>query len=68
MLADDSDLSRHGDIRGEFPECCPESCDSAVKRMVDEANAMGADAIDNIRFGSSAVMHEAFCQVLFLIY
>ena len=31
----------------------------ATKRMVDEANAMGADAIVNIRFGSSAVMQGA---------
>ena len=28
-------------------------------RMVDEANALGADAILNIRFGSSAVMQGA---------
>ena len=31
----------------------------ANKRMVDEANALGADAIVNIRFGSSAVMQGA---------
>ena len=31
----------------------------ATKRMVDEANALGADAILNIRFGSSAVMQGA---------
>ena len=31
----------------------------ATKRMVDEAPAMGADAIVNIRFGSSAVMQGA---------
>ena len=31
----------------------------ATKRMVDEANAMGADAIVKIRFGSSAVMQGA---------
>ena len=31
----------------------------ATKRMVDEADAMGADAIVNIRFGSSAVMQGA---------
>ena len=31
----------------------------ATKRMVDEANEMGADAIVNIRFGSSAVMQGA---------
>ena len=31
----------------------------ATKRMGDEANALGADAIVNIRFGSSAVMQGA---------
>ena len=31
----------------------------ATKRMVDEAKAMGADAIVNIRFGSSSVMQSA---------
>ena len=31
----------------------------ATKRMVDEASALGADAIVNIRFGSSAVMQGA---------
>ena len=31
----------------------------ATKRMVDEANAMGADAIVNVRFGFSAVMQGA---------
>ena len=31
----------------------------ATKRMVDEALALGADAIVNIRFGSSSVMQGA---------
>ena len=31
----------------------------AVKRMVDEAEALGADAVVNIRYGSSAVMQGA---------
>ena len=31
----------------------------ATKRMVDEAEALGADAIINIRFGSSSVMQGA---------
>ena len=31
----------------------------ATKRMVDEANSLGADAVINIRFGSSAVMQGA---------
>ena len=31
----------------------------ATKRMVDEATALGADAVVNIRYGSSAVMQGA---------
>ncbi|MEA5143538.1 MAG: YbjQ family protein [Oscillibacter sp.] len=31
----------------------------ATKRMVDEAEAMGADAVINIRYGSSSVMQGA---------
>lgn len=31
----------------------------ATKRMVDEAKELGADAIINIRYGSSAVMNGA---------
>jgi len=32
---------------------------SATKRMVDEAQAMGADAVVNIRYGSSSLMQGA---------
>ncbi len=31
----------------------------ATKRMVDEAEALGADAVINVRYGSSAVMQGA---------
>lgn len=31
----------------------------ATKRMVDDANSLGADAILNIRYGSSSVMNGA---------
>ena len=31
----------------------------ATKRMVDEADALGADAIINVRYGSSSVMQGA---------
>ena len=31
----------------------------ATKRMVDEAESLGADAIVGVRFGSSAVMQGA---------
>lgn len=39
-----------------YTEMLVEARQIATKRMVDEAEAMGADAIVNIRFGSSAVM------------
>jgi len=36
-----------------------EARDLATKRMVDEAEALGADAVVNIRYASSAVMQGA---------
>ena len=42
-----------------YTEMLTEARQIATKRMVDEANAMGADAIVNIRFGSSSVMQGA---------
>lgn len=42
-----------------YTEMLVEARQIATKRMVDEAEAMGADAIVNIRFGSSAVMQGA---------
>ena len=42
-----------------YTEMLVEARQIAPKRMVDEANAMGADAVINIRFGSSAVMQGA---------
>ena len=47
-----------GEITG-YTEMLTEARQIATKRMVDEAEAMGADAIINIRFGSSAVMQGA---------
>ena len=47
-----------GEIVG-YTEMLNEARQIATKRMVDEANAMGADAVINIRFGSSAVMQGA---------
>ena len=40
-------------------EMLTEARQIATKRMVDEAEALGADAIINIRFGSSSVMQGA---------
>ena len=47
-----------GEIVG-YTEMLTEARQIATKRMVDEASALGADAIHNIRFGSSAVMQGA---------
>lgn len=47
-----------GEIKG-YTEMLIEARQIATKRMVDEANALGADAIVNIRFGSSSVMQGA---------
>ncbi len=47
-----------GEIRG-YTEMLVEARQIATKRMVDEANALGADAVINVRFGSSAVMQGA---------
>lgn len=44
---------------GGYTEMLVEARQIATKRMVDEATAMGADAVINIRFGSSALMQGA---------
>ena len=47
-----------GELRG-YTDMLVEARQIATKRMVDEATAMGADAIVGIRFGSSAIMSGA---------
>ena len=47
-----------GEIVG-YTEMLVEARQIATKRMVDEAAALGADAVINVRFGSSAVMQGA---------
>ena len=47
-----------GEIAG-YTEMLVEARQIATKRMVDEAEALGADAVINIRFGSSSVMQSA---------
>ena len=42
-----------------YTEMLVEARQIATKRMVDEATAMGADAVVNVRYGSSAVMQGA---------
>ena len=47
-----------GEIRG-YTEMLIEARQIAMKRMVDDAEGLGADAVVNIRYGSSAVMQGA---------
>lgn len=47
-----------GEITG-YTEMLNEARQIATKRMVDEAAALGADAVINIRYGSSSVMQGA---------
>ncbi len=47
-----------GEIVG-YTEMIATARSMATKRMVDEASSLGADAIINIRYGSSSVMNGA---------
>ena len=47
-----------GEITG-YTEMLAEARQIATKRMVDEAETMGADAIVNVRYSSSAIMDGA---------
>jgi uncharacterized protein YbjQ (UPF0145 family) len=42
-----------------YTEMLTEARQIATKRMVDEAEALGADAVVNIRYGSSSLMQGA---------
>ena len=43
----------------DYAEMLTEARQIATKRMVDDAEAMGADAVINVRYGSSSVMQGA---------
>lgn len=47
-----------GELTG-YTEMLNEARQIATKRMVDEAEELGADAVINIRYGSSSVMQGA---------
>lgn len=47
-----------GEVK-EYTEMLNQARQIAVKRMVDEAQAMGADAVVNVRYASSSVMQGA---------
>ena len=53
-----------GEIKG-YTEMLNEARQIATKRMVDEVEAMGADAVVGVRYGSSAVMQGAAEVVAF---
>ena len=42
-----------------YTQMLTEARQIATKRMVDEAEAMGADAVINVRYGSASVMQGA---------
>ena len=44
---------------GSYTKMLAEARDVAVKRMVEQAQGMGADAVVNVRFSSSSVMQGA---------
>ena len=47
-----------GEIEG-YTEMLTEARQLATKRMVDEAEALGADAVVNIRYASASIMQGA---------
>lgn len=47
-----------GEVK-EYTDMLNQARQIAVKRMVDEAEAMGADAVVNIRYASSSLMQSA---------
>ncbi|HCI29264.1 MAG TPA: hypothetical protein DE117_03640 [Fervidobacterium sp.] len=47
-----------GEIKG-YTELLTESRNIALKRMIDAAEKLGADAIIGVRFGSSSVLQSA---------
>lgn len=47
-----------GEIKG-YTEMLQEARQIAIKRMVDEAEKLGADAVINVKFSSSSIMQGA---------
>ena len=47
-----------GEIKG-YSQMLESAREIATKRMIDEAQKLGADAIVNVKYGSSAVMNGA---------
>ena len=53
-----------GEIVG-YTEMLNEARQIATKRMVDEAKTLGADAVINVRYGSSAVMQSVAEMIVY---
>ena len=53
-----------GEISG-YTAMLKQACQIATKRMVDEAESLGANAIINIRYGSSSLMSGAAEIIVF---
>ena len=53
-----------GEIAG-YTEMIREARQIATKRMVDEAEKLGADAIVGVRYGSSAIMQGAAEMIVY---
>jgi uncharacterized protein YbjQ (UPF0145 family) len=51
-------ISVGGELK-EYTEMLTESREQAVKRMVDDAESMGADAVINVRFITSQISQGA---------
>ena len=53
-----------GEIKG-YTEMISEARQVATKRMIEEAESLGADAIVGVRFGSSAVMQGSAEMIVY---
>ena len=53
-----------GEIKG-YTEMISEARQVATKRMIEEAESLGADAIIGVRFGSSAVMQGSAEMIVY---
>ena len=53
-----------GELKG-YTEMLQEARQIATKRMADEAEALGADAVVNVKFSSAAIMQGAAAVIVY---
>ena len=53
-----------GELKG-YTEMLQEARQIATKRMADEAEALGADAVVNVKFSSAAIMQGAAEEIVY---